>query len=150
MQSSTAAHWGARLSDGARIEVESGTHRAWRLEAGQRAPLWDGVHRLEDGSVVIVRDGVAVPTEPMLRAWESPPPRQEETDERTLGPCSALIERVCGADGRCGETEPCRLARELLQIGRETLPAELKQPLSPSVGSQCSEALGNPFFIPCR
>ena len=61
-----ADDWGARLSDGSGVEVDASTHRAWRLEDGRRTPLWDGVHRLEDGSVVIVRDGVAVPNPDML------------------------------------------------------------------------------------
>ena len=31
--------------------------------------MWDGVHQLEDGSVVIVRQGTAVPTQRMLETW---------------------------------------------------------------------------------
>ncbi len=145
-----AADWGGRLADGARIEVDSDTRRAWRLEEGRRTLLWDGVHHLEDGSIVIVRDGVAVPTESMLRAWETPPARRRVADEVDLAPCRELNELVCGREGQCAQTEPCRLARELLEMARETLPAELELQADSSVGSQCREALGNPFFTPCR
>lgn len=147
---SQAADWSGRLADGAHIEVEADTHRAWRLEGGRRTLLWDGVHRLEDGSIVIVRDGVAVPTEPMLRAWQTPPPRRPLSEDRDLAPCRELVERVCGADGRCDKTEPCRLAHELLQMAEEDLPPELELQAERSVGSQCREGLGNAFFAPCR
>jgi hypothetical protein len=60
------------LPDGTRVEVDTTTRKAWRVEGGERTPLWDGVHRMEDGSVVIVRDGTVVPNETMIQTWRQP------------------------------------------------------------------------------
>ena len=148
---SPAADWSGRLPDGSGVEIDAATHRAWRLEDGQRTPLWDGVHRLEDGSVVIVRDGVAVPNPAMLETWSEAPPRAAE---RESGLCLELVQRVCGAgegeNSACAGSEPCRLARELLKMSRESLPGEVEAQAESSVGTQCREALTNAFFAPCH
>ena len=149
-----ADDWNARLSDGSGVEVDASTHRAWRLEDGRRTPLWDGVHRLEDGSVVIVRDGVAVPNPDMLKTWNEAPPRRTDVTERESEACRELVRRVCGEgegeSAACAGSEPCRLARELLKMSAESLPLEAEIQAESSVGAQCREALTNPFFAPCR
>lgn len=149
-----ADDWNARLSDGSGVEVDASTHRAWRLEDGRRTPLWDGVHRLEDGSVVIVRDGVAVPNPDMLKTWNEAPPRRPAVTERESDACRELVRRVCGEgegeSAACAGSEPCRLARELLKMSAESLPLEAEIQAESSVGAQCREALTNPFFAPCR
>lgn len=149
-----ADDWGARLSDGSGVEVDASTHRAWRLEDGRRTPLWDGVHRLEDGSVVIVRDGVAVPNPAMLDTWSEAPPRQPREAGRESDACRELVRRVCGEgegdNAACAGGEPCRLARDLLKMSAESLPLEAEIQAESSVGTQCREAMTNPFFAPCR
>jgi hypothetical protein len=60
--------WTGNLSNGSELRVDPGTHRAMQVDGDSARPLWDGVHRLEDGSVVIIRGGTAVPTEEMLRS----------------------------------------------------------------------------------
>jgi hypothetical protein len=149
-----ADDWGARLSDGSGVEVDASTHRAWRLEDGRRTPLWDGVHRLEDGSVVIVRDGVAVPNPAMLETWNEAPPRRPGATERESDVCRELVRRVCGEgegeNAACAGSEPCRLARELLEMSAESLPVEVEVQAESSVGTQCREALTNAFFAPCH
>ncbi|BCU06488.1 hypothetical protein Atep_11650 [Allochromatium tepidum] len=149
-----ADDWNARLSDGSGVEVEASTHRAWRLEDGRRTPLWDGVHRLEDGSVVIVRDGVAVPNPAMLETWNEAPPRRPGMTERESETCRELVRRVCGEgeaeNAACAAGESCRLARELLEMSAESLPLEAEIQAESSVGTQCREALTNAFFAPCR
>ncbi|MTW21448.1 hypothetical protein [Allochromatium palmeri] len=150
-QSSQAADWSARLPDGSGVEIDASSHRAWRLEDGQRTPLWDGVHRLEDGSIVIVRDGMAVPNSSMLETWGEAPPRQPpRAAERESGSCLELVQRVCGEDAACAGSEPCRLARELLEMSGESLPLEVEAQAESSVGSQCREALTSAFFAPCH
>ncbi|MBK1719663.1 hypothetical protein CKO27_18800 [Thiocystis violacea] len=128
-----ASDWTGSLHDGSRLEVDPSTHKAWRLDGGQRAPLWDGVHRLDDGSVLIIRDGIAVPNAGMLETWDQPTPQQ--VSPAVPEDCRALIRRVCGENERCGATEPCRLARELSDMAKE---------------APCREALGNGFFVPCN
>ncbi|MGQ9831481.1 MAG: hypothetical protein ACUVQI_07730 [Thermochromatium sp.] len=147
-----AEDWGARLSDGSSIEVEAATRRAWRLEDGRRTPLWDGAHRLEDGSVVIVRDGVAVPNPAMLERWNQLPPRRPLVMAPEPDVCSELVRRVCGEGeaATCADSTPCRLARELLEMAGESLPLESEIQAASSVGAQCREALTNPFFVPCH
>jgi hypothetical protein len=149
-----ANDWNARLSDGSGVEVDASTHRAWRLEDGRRTPLWDGVHRLEDGSVVIVRDGVAVPNPAMLETWNEALPRRPDVTERESDVCRELVRRVCGEgeaeNATCAGSEPCRLARELLKMSAESLPLEAEIQAESSVGAQCREAMTNPFFAPCR
>ncbi|QGU32372.1 hypothetical protein [Thermochromatium tepidum] len=149
---SQAADWSARLSDGSRVEVDAATRRAWRLDGAQRTPLWDGVHRLDDGSVVIVRDGVAVPNPEMLETWNEAPPHRAREPKQDTAPCLELVSRVCGEGGRsdCAGSEPCRLARELLEMSKEPLPLEDEIQAESSIGAQCREAMANPFFTPCR
>jgi hypothetical protein len=151
---SQAADWRARLPDGSGVEVDVDTRRAWRLEDGQRTPLWDGVHRLDDGSVVIVRDGVAVPNPEMLETWNEAPPRRPRDLEQDTRPCLELVKRVCGegagGSAACAGSEPCRLARELLEMSAESLPVEAEIQAESSVGTQCREAMTNAFFAPCR
>lgn len=218
-----AAAWTSGLPDGAEIRVDPDTHRAWRVQGEQAVPMWDGVHRLEDGSVVIIREGTAVPSEAMLDAWQRDGPEQEDRgadpcrqlEDRVCGrhldcretaaclqarslanrareaarrlpygagapeaeltacrealadpafpachvgspgdsipsPCNTLVERVCGADGRCATAPACPPARQLLEQDREER-ATAADPgaLTPS-GAQCREALGNDFFAPCE
>jgi hypothetical protein len=86
-----AQTWRGELSRGGSIVMDPDTRRALREEGGSTRPLWDGVHRLEDGSTVIVRDGVAVPTRDMVDAWSGagpPEPLYEET-------------QACGAADAC-------------------------------------------------
>ncbi|NEV63384.1 hypothetical protein [Thiorhodococcus minor] len=141
------AEWTGTLQDGSRIEVDPSTHRAWRTDQGQRAPLWDGVHRLEDGSVVIVRDGTAIPSQGMLDAWE---PSTPVTLLPGSSACYQLVDRVCGKDFRCSLAEPCRLANELVDLAKEELKGKPTPLSDSSIEAQCREALTNDFFVPCE
>jgi len=137
-----AADWRGQLSDGTQVEVNSQTHRAWHLNHGQRRPLWDGVHRLADGSVVIVREGRAVPQAGMLDAWSRP--ETPKTGSR-LADCERLLDHACGTDWRCVRAEPCRAARQLGAMADEAETAEAADELA----AQCREALASDFFTPC-
>ncbi|MFD2111406.1 hypothetical protein [Thiorhodococcus fuscus] len=140
-----AADWQGQLSDGTRVEVDSQTHRAWQLDHGQRHPLWDGVHRLADGSVVIVREGTAVPQAGMLDAWSRPEaPEIPETGARSAD-CGRLVDHACGKGWRCVRAEPCRVARQLGAMADAAETAEAAD----AFAAQCREALGSAFFVPC-
>lgn len=147
--SAGAGTWTGTLSDGSVLKVDPETRRATRLYGGGAAPLWDGTHRLEDGSVVIVRDGQAVPSESMIDAWRAEPGAEPTMRERY---CEQLVRKVCGFDDECGQSQPCVLAHQLLRIERDE---QRRVPLGSgpypqTAGSgDCLEALGNPAFPAC-
>ena len=99
-----------------------------------------------DGSVVIIRDGTAVPSEEMVETWRQP---TRETSVPIGSPCDLLVKRVCGADYGCGTSEPCRLANELFDMATEDL-TRGAAPRARALGEgQCREAMANAFFKPC-
>jgi hypothetical protein len=52
---SQAAQWSAPLKDGGTVTVDPQTNRATVRRDGVETQLWDGVHRLEDGSTLTIR-----------------------------------------------------------------------------------------------
>ncbi|NEX21620.1 hypothetical protein G3480_15100 [Thiorhodococcus mannitoliphagus] len=141
------AEWSGTLQDGSRVEVDPSTHRAWRTDGQQRAPLWDGVHRLDDGSVVIVQGGRAVQSQGMLEAWD---PASPVSVLPQTSACYELVDRVCGLDFRCSLSDPCRLANDLVDMAKAALTAKSTSQLDGGVEAQCREALTNDFFVPCE
>ncbi|WP_133512537.1 hypothetical protein [Candidatus Thiosymbion oneisti] len=141
--------WTGTLQDGSRLKVDPDSHRAMRYYKGGVAPLWDGTHRLEDGSVVIIRDGQAIPTESMINSWAEEPGSEPGMGTRY---CDQLVRKVCGFHDECRHGQPCILARQLLGMEREqqgrTPGAAAPWPLTPSAG-ECREALSNPAFPAC-
>ncbi len=109
-----AADWRAALQDGSQVEIDPETHKAWRLDGAERAPLWDGVHRLADGSVVIIRDGTAVPNEEMVETWRQP---TRETSVPIGSPCDALVKQACGEDYGCGSLRALSSCQRALRHG---------------------------------
>jgi hypothetical protein len=109
-----AANWQAELEDGRRISVDPTTNRAViDAGSGQGAPLWDGVHRLRDGSVVTVRSGIMVPNASMIALRDGEVPAAPEEPLHGDDSCDALVLLTCGLDGECDDSEPCTLARQL-------------------------------------
>lgn len=141
--------WTGALPDGSELRVDPSTRRAMRMEGEQARPLWDGVHRLEDGSVVIIRGGTAIPTEDMLRTWQGGIAAVDELEGR---PCEQLEQRVCGHDNACRATAACLSARSLLNSERE---AQRRAPFgagarpATAFASQCEAALKDPELPPC-
>lgn len=144
-----ARSWTGALPDGSELRVDPSTHRAMQIDGDRVRPLWDGVHRLEDGSVVIIRGGTAVPTEDMLRTWEGGVATVDELEGR---PCEQLERRVCGHDNACRATAACLSARSLLNSERE---AQRRAPFGAGARpateftKQCEAALTDAEFPPC-
>jgi hypothetical protein len=119
-----------------------------RYYNGGASPLWDGTHRLEDGSVVIVRDGQAVPTESMMNSWAEPG-SEPRLSERY---CDQLVRKVCGFREECARSQSCVLARQLLSMEREQ---QRRAPMGSGPAPQtessgeCRDALSNPAFPIC-
>lgn len=144
-----AGSWTGTLQDGSVMRVDPDTHRAMRFYEGGAAPLWDGVHRLEDGSTVIVRDGQAVPSEAMMDSWRAEPGAEPTMRERY---CEQLVRKVCGFDRECGKSEACVRAEQLLRTERdEQRRAPLGSGLYPQTPAShaCLAALGDPTFPTC-
>lgn len=105
--------WRADLTDGGEVRVDSQTHKPTLYYGGSTTPLWNGVHKLDDGSVIIVRDGVVVPNETIYQTWTEPPAA------KTIQPhdeCAELINRTCGNKNGCAARQPCTLAKQLQQL----------------------------------
>jgi hypothetical protein len=135
-----AQGWSGTLRDGGQLRVDPETHRAVRDQGGYQRPMWDGVHYLDDGSMVIIRDGIAVPTGQMLETWDSgPAPRVAQASPA----CERLVQRVCGPNDACGQSAPCAAARKLLQ---DAVPADA--PAGTDTGA-CAKALSDPAFPVC-
>ncbi len=107
--------------DGA-VTVDPDTNRATITRDGVTTPLWDGVHRLQDGSVLIIRQGISVSREPVPGTRLPPIPETAEWEGAPIighSPCEKLVNRVCGEQQRCGESEACILARQLLTMEQD-------------------------------
>ncbi len=145
-----AERWHGALQGGGSLQVDPRTHRAVRDYDGVERPAWDGVHRLQDGSTVIIRDGIAVPTEQMYRAWEGGGGAQATFAERY---CDQLARKTCGFDNACRTAAACLQARSLRadevreQAGRS---ARVGGPAQAPTGERCRVALTDPGFPPCR
>ncbi len=141
--------WSGQLRDGSALQVDPYTRRAQRDVNGHQVPMWDGVHHLDDGSTVIVRDGIAVPTEQMYQAWEQGPAPESAYRDRW---CDQLVRKACGFDNACNNSAACMRARSLLGDERR------EQQLAPMQGGAyaqtaasgvCRGALGDPGFAAC-
>jgi hypothetical protein len=145
-----AATWTGTLHDGTVLQVDPDTRRPMRYYNGGVAPLWDGAHQLEDGSVVIVREGEIVPTEGMLDTWKTQPGAEPTMRERY---CEQLVRKVCGFNEECGASHTCSLARQLQRIEREE---QRRAPMGsgphPQTAStgECLNALTNSAFPACK
>jgi len=144
--------WSGTLKDGSQLRVDPETRRAVRDQGGTQRPMWDGVHYLQDGSMVIIRDGTAVPTQQMLETWAASPAPQTT---QAGADCDRLIERVCGPHDACGQSGPCLEARKLAKAVAVPGPvpgadAAAAGAAPPAPGQDaCTKALSDPGFPVC-
>ncbi len=86
---------------------------------GESQPLWDGVHQLDNGAVIIVRDGVVVMDAELLESHE----RQQREMEQVA--CMQLVRKVCGIHNECQQHPACdpgKAAAVAVAEGRITQP----------------------------
>ncbi len=159
--------WTAPLERGGQVEVDPRTNRPVIIQDGRQIQLWDGVHKLDDGSVIRIQGGQVVPTTDMLDQPGAPQTPLEpnaspddaqvpdETSHAGINPltgaslCEQLVLRVCGATRSCWSTPACDAARQLRDLEQEDRISG-GDPNRPTPTSQhCSEALTNPFFARC-
>ncbi|CRI67584.1 conserved exported hypothetical protein [Thiocapsa sp. KS1] len=160
-----AEPWTAPLQSGGQVEVDPRTNRPVLTRDGRQTQLWDGVHRLEDGSVIRIEGGRVVPTTDMLvpppapsesattdTEGDSDQPAGEPIGEPVTGasPCEQLVIRVCGAARTCWREPPCEAARQLREMEQEEWLKGADPHFVTESGKQCREAMTNDFFAPCR
>ena len=149
-----AQSWDSKLYDGSRIEVDVSTNKATHYGAdGSVVPLWNGVHELEDGRTVIVRDGVMVPNQEVL-SLRREPWREEDFIQKGFLACDKLVRKACGLGDECAGATGCGHARSLRSYAEQ----ELEESSKPGFGArfvevpgQCRDAMLNEaLFPPCN
>jgi hypothetical protein len=149
--------WSGSLHDGREIVADPRSNKVV-IGSGQAQgqPLWDGVHRLSDGSTVTIRAGVMVPNasssasaseNPQAAATADPAPRPSPP---VGGPqtthCDQLVLKTCGMRQACRSLEPCRLATQLRQLRHQ--PASASADNRRWAEGQCHEALQDESAYP--
>jgi hypothetical protein len=148
-----AADWSSQLQGGGTVSVDPDTNRATVTRGGITSQLWDGAHRLQDGTILITNHGVAIPNESILESRQLQPPETEEWEGvRIVGtsPCERLVRRVCGDKNQCSEAEACNPSRQLLDMETGERDASKNRGLMTYTSGQCLKALKETgFFAIC-
>lgn len=152
-----ARDWNVQLYDGTAVRVDPRTHKAWVDDAGGSRPLWDGVHRLDDGTVLRIQSGVMIPEKAYVEAQRGElgrvVPQQEVTayEQRytAVDPgCVDLVKKTCGADDACSKQQACDLARQLRQFQLDEWRESGFNDWTSEAGTQCAEALRDETMFP--
>jgi hypothetical protein len=139
------------LQHGGVVTVDPDTNRATVTRRGVTTPLWDGTHRLQDGSVLIINQGVTVPNKAILDSRELPPAEAEDWEGAPIAgysPCEKLARRVCGKENQCGETEGCILARQLLDMEQDERAASERRNRMTYTSGQCLNVVKDVALFP--
>jgi hypothetical protein len=141
-----AQDWTGSLEDGQVVRVDPSTNRATVYSDKGSTQLWDGTHQLQDGSVIIVNDGVVTSGGGSTR--QTPIVHQVigERMASTPSPCVELVIKVCGFNGECSDSEACSPARQLMKLEKEEA-WQARGKGGDETAAQCREALANESFF---
>jgi hypothetical protein len=146
--------WQATTQNGNIIQVDPNTNRTTiTTPEGVSTQIWDGVHRLEDGSTITTNRGVVVPNTRILESRQWPKPRRELVSTEPSRECLMLQTAVCGSGDTCADTEACRFARQLVTFDvEESLDINAGVVVADKVvPGQCREAFNDrKQFPPCK
>ena len=151
-----AAGWETRLQGGGAVRVDPESNRATVTRNGINVPLWDGVHKLDNGSTLTIRSGIAVPNKAILGARATRPVGPESVDwegPEIVGdsPCEKLVHKTCGPLDQCLRTWECRPARQLLATERRERQASQHPERMTFSSLQCQNATEDgTFYPPCE
>jgi hypothetical protein len=135
--------WQGQLQDGSRITIDPTTNKVTREADGVSSMLWDGVHQLDNGAVIIVRDGIVVKDNAILEL------KREQEKKQIEEACMLLVRKVCGPRNECEDHPACDPARQLLQMEQDEVRTEWVDSV-PESSRKCLEAQANEaFFAPC-
>jgi len=129
--------WQSNLKGGGTVRVDPQTRKPTLYYNGGSTPLWDGVHEMEDGSVVTVRDGVAVPNETMYRSWSEQVAAEAQGQ---VNLCERFVRKICGFQEECSGSRACELARQLRQLDRDERADAAYDPLH-NASQECRQAM---------
>jgi len=121
VSTSVTADWSSNLQGGGTVIVDPDTRRATITRDGVTSPLWDGVHRLQDGSAMIINNGEVVTGLSADAPHQLPPPESDDWEGMPVvgySPCEQLTHRVCGSNNECASAEACNPAQQLLTMER--------------------------------
>ncbi len=135
--------WEGDLLGGGRIMIDPVTNKATRSSEGVSSQLWDGVHRLENGAVIIVRDGVVVRDAVLLESQQ----QQQIKEERDA--CMLLVRKVCGQHDECSSHPACNPARQLLELEQEEMQQRWDGRSLESSRLCLNAIINNDFFLSC-
>jgi hypothetical protein len=148
-----ATDWSSTLQDGSTVTVDPYTNRATVNRDGVATPLWNGVHRMQDGSSLIVNRGIAVPTESIIESRRLPPPETEDWEDVNIvgySPCEQLVRHVCGREDQCADMEACDITRQLLEMEQQERNASSNRNLMTYTSGQCLNAMKDrEYFSMC-
>ncbi len=141
--------WTGSLESGGVVKMDPTTNRATVYSDSGATQLWDGTHRMQDGSVVIVRDGIVTSGPNVQSQTPGTPPRAEPGMTLASSACVELVIKVCGFNGECRNAEPCSPARQLMQLEKdESWQTRSQGPNKTS--AQCRQALdSSDYFARC-
>ncbi len=139
------------LQGGGTVTVDPNTNRATITRDGVSAPLWDGTHLMEDGSVLIIRQGVSVPKESVVDTRKRPIPKAAQWEGMLIvgySPCEKLVQQTCGMDNQCEDTEACSLARQLLGMEQDEREASESHNRMTYTSGECREVSVDKTLFP--
>ncbi len=135
--------WQGALRDGSQISIDPSTNKVTRSWQGESGQLWDGVHQLDNGAVIIVRDGIVVKDQAILNI------QQEQERKQIEEACVLLVRKVCGPRDECNSHPACDPARQLLAMEQDELRKSWSGTI-PETSKQCLQAMNREtFFKPC-
>ena len=140
-----------RSQQGDVVTVDPDSNRATVTRDGATIPMWDGAHRMQDGSVLIINRGIAVPNKAILEPSQLPPPEAEEWEGAPIAgfsPCEKLSRRVCGKKNQCEKIEGCTLARQLLDMEQDERAASENRNRMTYTSSQCQNVIADAELFP--
>jgi hypothetical protein len=148
-----ADQWSSTLQGGGIVTVDPESNRASITRDGVTTPLWNGIHRMQDGSSLIVNRGVAVPTQPILESRRLPAPETREWQDVNIvgySPCEQLVRQVCGRQNQCADVEACDPANQLLDMEQQERRDSDNPNLMTYTSGQCLNAMKDrEYFSPC-
>ena len=129
-----------RLEDGGAVTVDPNTNRATVTQDGVTTPLWDGTHQMQDGSILIINQGISVPGDPVTETRQQPLPEAEKWEGAPIvgySPCEKLARHVCGKKNQCEQTQGCNLAQQLLDMEQKERAASENRNRMTYTSGQC-------------
>ena len=148
-----ADNWTSTLLGGGVVTVDPDTRRATVTRDGVTTPLWNGVHRMQDGSALIVNQGEAVAGVPTPGPMHQLPPPEDWEGALISGysPCEQLTHYVCGPQNECATAEACAASRQLLAMEQQERASAADHSRMTYTSGQCLKARNDEtYFSTCQ